>query len=92
MTSQIAQIKVSLIDKAAIDFSIVYKKYFTKIKQRLVQLDYKSDFTRSNDQIEELTQAFFTKVWEKNILNSFDPKKAKSKDPILTFFLKHLKF
>ena len=89
---------VVIYDSAALDFSTVYKKYFTKVKQRLVQLDYKSGFTRRGDQIEDLTQAFFTKVWAKNILSSFDPTKAKSKDPILTFlnnhvwgFFKHLK-
>ena len=91
MQTQQSYKAVILIDKTALDFSTVYKKYFTKVKQRLVQLDYKSGFTRSNDQIEDLTQAFFTKVWEKNILNSFDPKKAKSKDPILTFLNNHVR-
>ena len=43
---------VVIYDSAALDFSTVYKKYFTKVKQKLVQLDYKSGFTRSNDQIE----------------------------------------
>ena len=81
---------VILIDKTALDFSTVYKKYFTKVKQRLVGLGYKSGFARTNDQIEELTQAFFTYVWEKNVLNSFDPRKAKSKDPIFTFLKNHI--
>ena len=62
---------VVIYDSAALDFSTVYKKYFTKVKQRLVQLDYKSGFTRRGDQYEDLTQAFFTKVWANNILNSF---------------------
>ena len=79
-----------IYDGAALDFSKVYKKYFSRVKQRLVQLDNKSGFTRTNDQIEDLTQAFFTKVWANNILNSFDPNKAKSKDPILTFLNNHV--
>ena len=79
-----------IYDGAALDFSEVYKKYFSRVKQRLVQLDNKSGFTRTNDQIEDLTQAFFTKVWANNILNSFDPNKAKSKDPILTFLNNHI--
>ena len=84
-------INVAVIyDYAALDFSEVYKKYFPKVKQRLVQLDNKSGFTRTNDQIEELTQAFFTKVWANNILNSFDPNKANSKDPIRTFLNNHV--
>ena len=57
---------VVIYDSAALDFSTVYKKYFTKVKQRLVQLDYKSGFTRRGDQYEDLTQAFFTKV-RKNV-------------------------
>ena len=78
-------------DYAELDFSEIYKKYFTKIKRELVKFDNKSSFSRTNDQIEELSQAFFTKVWANNILNSFDPNKAKSKDPILTFLKNHLR-
>ena len=80
-----------IYDGAALDFSEVYKKYFSRVKQRLVQLDNKSGFTRTNYQIEDLTQTFFTKVWANNILNSFDPNKAKSKDPILTFLNNHIR-
>ena len=85
MQIQQSQKKVGFISKAALDFSVVYKTYFSKIKQKLAELGKKSGFVRSNDQIEELTQAFFTKVWEKNILSKFDPNRSKSKDPILAF-------
>ena len=71
-----------IYDGAALDFSEVYKKYFSRVKQRLVQLDNKSGFTRTNDQIEDLTQTFFTKVWANNILNSFDPNKLLGTDKL----------
>jgi len=85
MQIQQPQKKVGFISKAALDFSVVYKTYFSKIKQKIAKLGNKSGFVRSNDQIEELAQAFFAKVWEKNILSKFDPNRSKSKDPLLTF-------
>ena len=91
MTSQIAQKNNSSLNDAVLDFGSIYNKYFTKISQRLAKLDRLSGFTRSADQNEELTQSFFAKVWEKKILNSFDPSKTQSKDPILTFLNNHVR-
>tara|TARA_B100002051_G_C16660221_1_gene598703 strand:- start:22 stop:657 length:636 start_codon:yes stop_codon:yes gene_type:complete len=85
MQIQQSQEKVGFISKAALDFGIVYKTYFSKIKKRIANLSRDSGFVRSNDQIEELAQAFFAKVWEKNILSKFDPSRSKSKDPTLAF-------
>ena len=90
VTSQIAQINNSSSNEPVLDFGSIYNKYFTKISQRLAKLDRLSGFTRSADQNEELTQSFFAKVWEKKILNKFDPSKARSKDPILTFLNNHV--
>ena len=91
VTSQIAQINNSSSNEPVLDFGSIYNKYFTKISQRLAKLDRLSGFTRSVDQNEELTQSFFAKVWEKKILNSFDPSKTQSKDPILTFLNNHVR-
>ena len=91
VTSQIAQKNNSSLNEAVLDFGSIYNKYFTKISQRLAKLDRLSGFTRSADQNEELTQSFFAKVWEKKILNSFDPSKTQSKDPILTFLNNHVR-
>ena len=82
---------VGFIDKAALDFGVVYTTHYPKIKQQLVKLDYISGFKRPKDQIDDLAQAFFTKVWEKKILNLFDANLAKSKDPILAFLYNHLR-
>lgn len=91
MTSQIAQKNNSSLNVTVLDFSSIYNKYFTKISKRLAQLDRKSGFTRSADHNKELTQSFFAKVWEKKILDKFDPSIARSKDPILTFLNNHVR-
>ena len=65
-----------------LDFSDVYLSHFPKIKACIRKLDHQSGFKRSTDQINELAQDFFTKVWADNILSYFDTK--------LHFFLRFI--
>jgi len=82
---------VGFIDKVALDFTNVFTAYKDKIKKELQNLDFKSGFVRQEDQVEDFVQAFFVKVWDKKILQSFDGKLSKSDDPILTFLKYHLR-
>ena len=75
----------------ALNFSDVYLSHLPKIKACIRKLDYKSGFKRSTDQINELAQDFFTKVWADSILDYFDPSRAKSKDAILAYLYNHLR-
>ena len=69
----------------------MYLSHLPKIKACIRKLDYQSGFNRSTDQINELAQGFFTKVWADNILSYFDSSKAKSKDAILAYLYNHLR-
>tara|TARA_B100000989_G_scaffold280139_1_gene243332 strand:+ start:906 stop:1652 length:747 start_codon:yes stop_codon:yes gene_type:complete len=75
----------------ALNFSDVYLSHLPKIKACIRKLDYQSGFKRSTDQINELAQDFFTKVWVDDILSYFDSSKAKSKDAILAYLYNHLR-
>ena len=74
-----------------LNFEDVYTSHFGKIEASLRKLDILSGFKRSSDQVYELTQDFFANVWAKNVLRKFDPRRAKSKDPILAFLYNFLR-
>lgn len=76
---------------SVLDFNEVYLSHLPKIKACIRKLDYLSSFKRPTDQINELAQDFFTKVWAENILDQFDNSRAKSKDAILAFLYNHLR-
>ena len=82
---------VTKVASTALNFSDVYLSHLSKIKACIRKLDHKSGFKRSTDQINELAQDFFTKVWADSILDYFDPSRAKSKDPILAYLYNHLR-
>ena len=82
---------VTNVAGTALNFSDVYLSHLPKIKACIRKLDHKSGFKRSTDQINELAQDFFTKVWADSILDYFDPSRAKSKDPILAYLYNHLR-
>ena len=82
---------VTNVASTALNFSDVYLSHLPKIKACIRKLDHKSGFKRSTDQINELAQDFFTKVWADSILDYFDPSRAKSKDPILAYLYNHLR-
>ena len=89
--SQISAQCVPKVENFNLDFSSVYLTHFTKIKASIAKLDQLSGFKRTADQIDELTQDFFTKVWAENLLNQFDSARAKSKDAVLAFLYNHLR-
>ena len=76
---------------STLNFSDVYLSHLSKIKACIKKLDYQSGYKRSADQINELAQDFFTKVWADSILDYFDPSRAKSKDAILAYLYNHLR-
>ena len=78
-------------ESSALNFSDVYLSHLPKIKACLRKLDHLSGFNRPTDQISELAQDFFTKVWADNLLAYFDPSRAKSKDAILAYLYNHLR-
>lgn len=78
-------------ESSALNFSDVYLSHLPKIKACIRKLDHLSGFKRLADQINELSQDFFTKVWADNILDYFDPSRAKSKDAILAYLYNHLR-
>ena len=78
-------------ESSALNFSDVYLSHLPKIKACLRKLDHLSGFNRPTDQINELAQDFFTKVWADNLLAYFDPSRAKSKDAILAYLYNHLR-
>ena len=82
---------VTNVASTALNFSDVYLSHLSKIKACIRKLDHKAGFKRSTDQINELAQDFFTKVWADSILDYFDPSRAKSKDPILAYLYNHLR-
>ena len=82
---------VANVASTTLNFSDVYLSHLSKIKACIRKLDHKSGFKRSTDQINELAQDFFTKVWADSILDYFDPSRAKSKDPILAYLYNHLR-
>ena len=82
---------VNNVASTALNFSDVYLSHLSKIKACIRKLDHKSGFKRSTDQINELAQDFFTKVWADSILDYFDPSRAKSKDAILAYLYNHLR-
>lgn len=90
MTLHVNQ-SVTKEESSALNFSDVYLSHLPKIKACLRKLDYLSGFNRPTDQINELAQDFFTKVWADNLLAYFDPSRAKSKDAILAYLYNHLR-
>ena len=86
MTLHVNQ-SVTTEESSALNFSDVYLSHLPKIKACLRKLDHHSGFKRPTDQINELAQDFFTKVWADNLLAYFDPSRAKSKDAILAYFI-----
>ena len=82
---------VNTVARTTLNFSDVYLSHLSKIKACIRKLDHNSGFKRSTDQINELAQDFFTKVWADSILDYFDPSRAKSKDAILAYLYNHLK-
>ena len=82
---------VTNVASTALNFSDVYLSHLPKIKACLRKLDHLSGFNRPTDQINELAQDFFTKVWADNLLAYFDPSRAKSKDAILAYLYNHLR-
>ena len=82
---------VTNVAGTALNFSDVYLSHLPKIKACIRKLDHKASFKRSTDQINELAQDFFTKVWADSILDYFDPSRTKSKDPILAYLYNHLR-
>ena len=82
---------VTNVASTALNFSDVYLSHLPKIKACIRKLDHKASFKRSTDQINELAQDFFTKVWADSILDYFDPSRTKSKDPILAYLYNHLR-
>ena len=82
---------VTNVASTALNFSDVYLSHLSKIKACIRKLDHKAGFKRSTDQINELAQDFFTKVWADSILDYFDPSRAKSRDPILAYLYNHLR-
>ena len=90
MTLHVNQ-SVTKEESSALNFSDVYLSHLPKIKACLRKLDHLSGFNRPTDQINELAQDFFTKVWADNLLAYFDPSRAKSKDAILAYLYNHLR-
>ena len=90
MTPHVNQ-SVTKEESSALNFSDVYLSHLPKIKACLRKLDHLSGFNRPTDQINELAQDFFTKVWADNLLAYFDPSRAKSKDAILAYLYNHLR-
>ena len=90
MTPHVNQ-SVTKEESSALSFSDVYLSHLPKIKACLRKLDHLSGFNRPTDQINELAQDFFTKVWADNLLAYFDPSRAKSKDAILAYLYNHLR-
>ena len=90
MTLHVNQ-SVTKEESSALNFSDVYLSHLPKIKACLRKLDHLSGFNRPTDQISELAQDFFTKVWADNLLAYFDPSRAKSKDAILAYLYNHLR-
>ena len=90
MTFHVNQ-SVTKEESSALNFSDVYLSHLPKIKACLRKLDHLSGFNRPTDQINELAQDFFTKVWADNLLAYFDPSRAKSKDAILAYLYNHLR-
>ncbi|WP_027306786.1 hypothetical protein [Candidatus Pelagibacter communis] len=90
MTLHVNQ-SVTKEESSALNFSDVYLSHLPKIKACLRKLDHLSGFNRPTDQINELAQDFFTKVWADNLLAFFDPSRAKSKDAILAYLYNHLR-
>ena len=82
---------VANVASTTLNFSDVYLSHLSKIKACIRKLDHKAGFKRSTDQINELAQDFFTKVWADSILDYFDPSRAKSKDAILAYLYNHLR-
>jgi hypothetical protein len=82
---------VTNVESTVLNFSDVYLSHLSKIKACIRKLDHKAGFKRSTDQINELAQDFFTKVWADNILDYFDLSRAKSKDAILAYLYNHLR-
>jgi hypothetical protein len=82
---------VTNVESTELNFSDVYLSHLSKIKACIRKLDHKAGFKRSTDQINELAQDFFTKVWADNILDYFDLSRAKSKDAILAYLYNHLR-
>ena len=82
---------VTNVASTSLNFSDVYLSHLSKIKACIRKLDHKAGYKRSTDQIDELAQDFFTKVWADSILDYFDPSRAKSKDAILAYLYNHLR-